>query len=160
MRIMSSQVARVETPRPEVLFHAAASRPSTFKARPLRAFTLMEVMIASAIFFMAVFSILALVGQCLRSAHMLNRNAPTPGMAIAESGLFLTNKLEEGFNSGDFGDLYPKYEWETYATLVTNGFFQVDITVSYDGRLDSSMSIYSYKPESATGLSTQSKFRK
>ena len=132
----------------------------SFGSQSLLAFTLLEVMIATAIFFMAVFSILALTTQCLRSAHSLNRNAPTPGMAITESGLFLTNKIEEGFNSGDFGDLYPNYEWETYATLVTNGFFQVDITVTHDGNLDSSMSIYAYKPESATGLSTQSKFRR
>ena len=135
-------------------------RPSAIESRRLLAFTLLEVMIATAIFFMAVFSILALVTQCLRSAHGLNRNAPTPGMVMAESNIALTNKLEEGFNSDDFGDLYPDYEWETYTTLLTNGFFQVDVSVYHDGNLDSSMSVYAYKPESATGLSTQSKFRK
>jgi hypothetical protein len=122
------------------------------------AFTLLEVMIATGIFFAATFSILALVGQCLRSASMLNRNTPTPGMVAAEQ-LSMTNKLEEGVSSGDFGDLYPDYDWETHTLFyASNGMFQVDIDVFHKGKLDSSMSVLAYKPESPTGLSTKSKF--
>jgi hypothetical protein len=124
------------------------------------AFTLLEVMIATGIFFAATFSILALVGQCLRNARMLNQNAPTAGMVAAEQ-LVMTNKLEEGFDSGDFGDLYPDYDWEKNVLFyASNGLYQVDITVHHKGNVDSSISVLSYKPESTTGLSTGSKFRR
>ncbi len=127
-------------------------------ARPLRAFTLIEVMIAIAIFFTAMFTILALVSQSLRAARSLTQNTPTPGMVIAEN-FSLTNKLEEGFQSGDFGDLYPNYTWETETMLwVTNGMFQVDCTVYHGRDVDSTMSCLLYRPESATGLSTRSAF--
>ncbi len=132
-------------------------RRSNAHPRALLAFTLLEVMIAIAIFFMAMFTILALVSQTLRSARSLSQNAPTPGMVAAE--LSQTNKLEEGFDSGDFGDLYPDYTWETETMLwVTNGMFQVDCTVYHGRNVDSTVSLLLYKPESATGLSTRSAF--
>lgn len=129
-------------------------------SRAETAFTLLEVMIAIGIFFAATFTILALVGQCLRSARSLNQNAPTPGMVAAQQ-LSLTNQLEEGFDSGDFGDLYPDYTWDMQTLLYSsNGLFQVDITVYHKNNVDSTMSVLAYKPESATGLSTKSQFRR
>ncbi|MEO7296951.1 MAG: hypothetical protein ABI042_00080 [Verrucomicrobiota bacterium] len=122
------------------------------------AFTLLEVMIAIAIFFTAMFSILALVSQSLRMARSLSRNVPTPGMAIAQ--LSLTNKLEEGPYSGDFEDLYPDYDWIADATLFsTNGLFQIDVKVFHKGDVDSSMSTLLYRPDSPTGIGTRSQFR-
>lgn len=130
-------------------------------SRLLKAFTLLEVMIASAIFFMAMFSILALVSQSLRGARMLTRDAPTPGMAAALSGLVLTNKLEEGTDDGDFGDSYPDYTWTSDAVLYsTNGLFQVDFAVLRDGKLESSMSVLLFKPESTVGVGTRSQFQR
>lgn len=130
--------------------------------RLLFAFTLLEVMIAIAIFFMAMFSILALVSQTIKAARSLTSNAPTAGMVAAQ--LSLTNKLEEGVMSGSFEDiaagLYPDYDWSAETIFyASNGLFQVDIGVFHNGALDSSMSILLYRPESTTGLSTQSKFR-
>lgn len=126
----------------------------------IRAFTLLEVMIASAIFFMAMFSILALVSQSLRSAHSLMRDAPTPSMAVAQSGLALTNKLEEGSTEGDFGDLYPDYSWASETMLyTTNGLYQVDFFVYRDGEIDSSVRTLMFKPESTTGVGVRSIFR-
>ncbi len=143
-----------EEPRIRLLTSAA----TTYVSRATLAFSLLEVMIAMTIFFVAMFSILALVGQSLRGARMLTRNVPTPGMAIAQ--LSLTNKLEEGTDSGDFGDLYPGYDWTTETSLAsTNGLFQIDVNVFNKGNPDSSMSIFLYRPDSATGLSTRSKFR-
>lgn len=138
-----------------------SNRAKFFKRfRLSEAFTLLEVMIAIGIFFAATFAILAVVGQCLRSARSLNQNAPTPGMVAAQQ-LSLTNQLEEGFDSGDFGDLYPDYEWEMQTLFyASNGLFQVDITVYHKDKVDSSMSVLAYKPESATGLSTKSQFRR
>jgi Tfp pilus assembly protein PilV len=131
--------------------------------RPHRAFTLLEVMIAIAIFFMAMFSILALVSQCLRSAHALNQTGPTPGMVAA--WMSQTNKLEEGFDDGDFEDIangiYPDYTWKSNIMLApeaTNSLFQVEIAVLHNGNLDTSMTFLLFRPESTTGLSTKSKF--
>lgn len=128
--------------------------------RLLQAFTLLEVMIATAIFFMAMFSILALVSQSLRSARSLSRNTPTPGMAAAISGLVMTNKLEEGSEDGDFGDLYPDYSWSSDTIFYgSNGLFQVNFTVYRDGKLDSSISTLMFKPESTTGIGVRSRFQ-
>ncbi|MEO5803054.1 MAG: hypothetical protein ABIR24_05955 [Verrucomicrobiota bacterium] len=125
------------------------------------AFTLLEVMIAVAIFFMAMFSILALVSQCLRSAHALNQTGPTPGMVAA--WFSQTNKLEEGFEDGDFEEiaagLYPDYTWSAETLFyASNGMFQVDIGIYREGNRESAMSCLLYRPESPTGISTKSKF--
>lgn len=69
------------------------------------AFTLLEVLIAAAIFFMGMFALLGVLSNGLHAASILQKNAPTPGMAVAR--LTLTNKLEEVSQSGDFGELYP-----------------------------------------------------
>lgn len=134
----------------------AALHSARFDAR--LAFTLLEVMIAIGIFFTATFAILALVSQSLRSAQLLNRNVPTPGMVAAE--LSLTNKLEEGTDDGDFGDLYPNYSWQSETIFyASNGMFQVNVSVFNDRDLDSYMSFLLYRPESVTGLSTRSAFK-
>jgi hypothetical protein len=134
----------------------SGSRPSTFDSR--LAFTLLEVMIAIAIFFSATFAILALVSQTLKSARMLSRNVPTPGMILAQ--ISLTNKLEEGSDNGDFGDLYPGYDWSSETTLyASNGLYEVDVFVFNNGDLDSSASALLFRPDSVTGLGTRSVFR-
>lgn len=130
--------------------------------RPLLAFTLLEVMIAVTIFFIAMFSILALVTQSIKAAHSLTRNGPTAGMVAAQ--LSLTNKLEEGAMSGSFDDiaagLYPDYDWSAETIFyASNGMFQVDIGVYHKGNLDSSMSVLMYRPESTAGVGVRSKFR-
>jgi hypothetical protein len=93
-----------------------------------KAFTLLEVMIALAIFFMAVFAILDCTSQSLGAARRLQLNEPDVGMLVAD--LMLTNKLEEGMEEGDFGDAYPGFTWtREIFEVATNGFFEVDLTV-------------------------------
>ena len=115
-----------------------------------QAFSLLEVMIAIGIFFVAVFSILELTSRSLKQARALQQMNVDVGSLAAE--LSLTNKLEEGSATGDFGDAYPNYTWsrETFQ-ITTNGLFQVDFTVYWalDRRpLESKMSIWLYRPES------------
>ncbi|MBU6400605.1 MAG: hypothetical protein KGS61_09820 [Verrucomicrobia bacterium] len=96
---------------------------------PVAAFTLLEVLIAMSIFFMAVFGLLALTSQNLRLARALQQqNAVDLGSLPAE--LSLSNILQEGFLSGDFGDLHPGYTWaaDVY-TASTNGLFEVDFSI-------------------------------
>ena len=119
------------------------------KNRPQTAFSLLEVMIASGIFFMCVFAILAMVSGLLRNARSLRRIELDAGMVAAQVGN--TNKLTEGTESGDFGNLYPGYSWETDTyEAETNGLWQVDIVVRRHGipQPVDRMSLYLYRPES------------
>jgi len=111
------------------------------------AFTLLEVMIASAIFFMAMFALLGVMSNGIHAAAILQKNAPTAGMAVAK--LTLTNKLEEVSQAGDFGEVYPDYRWELYPReILTNGLFQVDVLVYHEDKVFSTMSILLYRPDS------------
>lgn len=116
--------------------------------RTRSAFTLLEVLIAMGIFFMAIFAVLNLLSQNLRAARMLRPDHVDASSLLAE--LMLTNRLEEGSLSGDFGDLYPGFVWNQDITMVsTNGLFQVDFTISRgDGAGDSRMSVLLYRPDS------------
>jgi type II secretion system protein I len=116
----------------------------------VRAFTLLEVMIALGIFFMCAFAILQLVSSTLRNARALQQNEPDAGMVAAQ--LSLTNSLPEGSESGDFGKLYPGYRWswESYPSP-SNGLFQVDIAVWHrTGRknVETRMSVLFFRPNS------------
>ena len=119
----------------------------TTHARARLAFTLLEVLIAAAIFFMGIFALLGVLSNGLHAASILQKNAPTTGMAVAE--LTLTNKLEEVSQAGNFGELYPDYRWELFPhEILTNGLFQVDVTVYHRNQVFSTMSILLYRPES------------
>lgn len=123
-------------------------------------FTILEVIIACAIFFMVSFAVLEMVIQGLSAARSLQQREPDAGMLAAT--LSLTNRLEEGTESGDFEDiapgLYPGYRWERYVEEVgSNSLFKVDFVVYYNkrqgrkGPSESHMSIFLYKPGSPPG---------
>jgi len=142
----------------KVLRHRLESPPRGAQVRgclPLRerdaraAFSLLEVMIACGIFFMCIFAILALVSNVLRNARSLRRVEVDAGMVAAQT--VGTNKLYEGSESGDFGNLYPDYSWDKEISQVsTNGLFQVDIVVRRRGlqRPVDTMSIWVFAPDS------------
>ena len=118
--------------------------------RPVGGFSLLEVMIALAIFFMATFAILQSTSQSLGAARMLKQSTPDALGLIAE--LSLTNRLEEGVVEGDFGDVHPSYRWRRETVLVaTNGLFQIDFTISgMSGSrpVESTSSLLLWRPES------------
>jgi Tfp pilus assembly protein PilV len=123
------------------------------------AFTLLEVMIACGIFFIAIFAILALVSNCLRNARALRHIEVDAGMVAAQ--LYKTNRLTEGTLSGDFGDMYHDSSWETETQeAFTNGLYQVDIVVRKRGLQNpiDTMSVWVYSPESSTGPFNRSPF--
>ena len=127
-----------------------ALRSSALRSPPSQtAFSLLEVMIACGIFFMAVFAILAMVSGVLRNARSLRRVELDAGMVAAQ--VSNTNKLYEGTASGDFGNIYQDYSWETESfEVATNGLWQVDIVVRRRGMQKpvDVMSIWLYRPES------------
>jgi len=156
--------ASADDPRqtPHVTHRASRVPSSASRFSPLHAaraaFSLMEVMIACGIFFMAVFSILALVSGVLRNARGLRRVALDAGMVAAQ--ISNTNKLTEGTQSGDFGDLYPDYSWDAdQYEVATNGLWQVDIVVRRHGlsKPVDTMSIWLFRPESRSGFGPNSR---
>src|SRR5262245_15757628 len=80
------------------------------------AFTLLETIVACAIFFMVAFAILELVTRSLVAAKSLQQREPDPGIILA--ALSLTNVFEEGSISGNYEDIapgmYPGYRWEAF----------------------------------------------
>lgn len=127
--------------------------PYALCGRPEQAgFTLLEVMIAMAVFFIVVFAVLGMVVQSLGAARALQR--PQPDFSILAAALTLSNTLEEGFESGDFGELteeYGDYTWERQIIEVgSNGLFQVDFAIqkkTAGGRqFSENMSVLMFKP--------------
>lgn len=117
-----------------------------------RAFTLMEVMIAIAVFFMAIFAILELTSRNLKMARALQQPIADPGAVAAQ--VALTNQLEDAASeSGDLGPEYPgaQYTW-TASEVSSNGLFRVDIVVSQPigGRVvQTPLSVLMFRPEGA-----------
>jgi Tfp pilus assembly protein PilV len=123
-----------------------AARPAA--RGPSLAFTLLEVMIAGAIFFVAMLALLGVLSTSIHAAALLQRNYPTAAMAVAH--LTLTNQLDDVAENGDFGKIYPGYRYYIAppVELMTNGLFQVDVTVYHQDKVFSSMSILLFKPDS------------
>jgi Tfp pilus assembly protein PilV len=131
-------------------------RSSVFGLSLLRAFTLIEVMIACGIFFMATFAILALVSTTLRNARALQRADVDAGMAAAQVYQTLkTNRQAETSGKGDFGEAYPDYSYEYVSQQYqSNGLLQVDIVVNRrDLRKPVDMlTIWVYNPDAKIGF--------
>ncbi len=116
----------------------------------LRAFTLLEVAIASAVLAVSLFAILTLCATNLRTARALARVHVDASSLAAE--LSLTNRLEEGVESGDFGDSYPGYSWNRRITeYTTNGLYLVEFEVAGGTGPTpdrSTLSLLLYRPDS------------
>ena len=115
-----------------------------------RGFSLLEVMIALTIFFLAIVTILGSVSRSLGAARSLQQKFPDISALVAD--LMLTNRVEEGTGGGDFGDLFPGYAWTGYTNqIATNGLFQIDFVIrSLRGRqsVEWTNSIYLWRPDS------------
>jgi type II secretory pathway pseudopilin PulG len=101
-----------------------------------RAFTLIEVMIALGIFFMALFAILGLISQLLRNARAFQNKKHVDAEMVHDYFLAVTNRVTEGLESGafsdlaDFNDEYRDYTWEKETFFyASNGLWQVDYRV-------------------------------
>jgi hypothetical protein len=127
------------------------------------AFTLLEVIIACAIFFMCAFAILGVVTSGLSAARRMQVKEPDVGLVA--SMLCLSNILTEGTVSGDFELLFPKlysgYTWQADILEVgSNSLFQVDIRMfgSSRGRrgpAESQAQIQLYRPGSPPGSASK-----
>ncbi len=120
-------------------------------------FTLLEVMFAVVAFCTATFAILALVSQSIDMARRLQRPMVDSGLVASE--LSLTNKLVEGTESGDLGELLgDEYKGYTYdydiAEWQTNKLFEAVIDIQrggVNGPVVSKMTVLFYRPDSPAG---------
>ena len=125
--------------------------------RARQAFTLLEVMIASAILVMAVFAILALVSSALGNARRLQR--PLVDASALVSQLSLTNQLVEGTFSGNLGDVlgkaYQEYRWAGEIREVgSNHLYSADYVIQYahgNSEILSRTTTLFYRPQSPPG---------
>jgi Tfp pilus assembly protein PilV len=109
----------------------------------LRGFTLVEVMIASGILFLCLFAILGLLANLLRNARTLQRASANDAGTVASYFSSLTNRHEEGIESGTFSDLgefsdkYHDFRWTRESTMWdTNGCWYEVYTVRRAGKHD------------------------
>ena len=121
-----------------------------------RAFSLLEVMSAIAIFFVAAFAILCLVSSSLSNARRLQRPLVDAGPVLATWAN--TNILVEGTYSGSMadilGDAYRDYNWTAdIQEVATNKLFSVECVVQYRGSRDpvSDLTTMFYRPQSPAG---------
>ncbi len=117
------------------------------------AFTLVEVMIAITIFFMAMFTILGVLSSGLHAASILRSSGPTAGMVAAQIAIIAqTNVFQEGSESGGFSDIpiYEGYRWITQTSeAATNGLWRVDIEVlNPQNKPDSVLTVLFYSANS------------
>jgi hypothetical protein len=125
-------------------------------SRAVAAFSLLEVMIAIAIFFLAVFAILDLVSSSLANARRLQRPLVDASPVLATYAA--TNILVEGSYSGSMaeilGDAYRDYSWAAEVREVaTNKLFSVECAVQVRGNREiiSDLSTLLYRPQSPAG---------
>jgi len=126
-------------------------------------FSLLEVVIAVAIFFTAIFAITQLVSSNLSLVRSLQAKRPDLG-TLAGKCLMDTNWVEGraapydedfGFNEGGPAALYPEAGWERDWMLaatnvsLTNGLYRADITLTEtlaQQEAITKMSILMYRP--------------
>jgi hypothetical protein len=116
----------------------------------LSAFTLVEVVVASAILAAGLAGILLICSNGLKAARILNRVPMDAGSLAAM--LSLSNQLEEVRDSGNFGDASPGDRWMSEVVEAgTNGLFQATFRVfsaSDPTGSGSDLSVFLYRPGS------------
>ena len=124
-----------------------------------RAFTLLEVMIAIAIFFVASFAILSLISSSLNNVRRLQRPSVDASPVLARYAA--TNSLVEGAYSGSLGDPdllgkdYRDYNWTaTIVEIASNHLYGVTCEIRpANGKQEiiSRLTTMLYRPQSPPG---------
>ncbi|MEN9732388.1 MAG: hypothetical protein RLZ45_383 [Verrucomicrobiota bacterium] len=124
--------------------------PSSRASVGHRAFTLVEVVVASAILAVGLAGILLICSNGLKAARVLNRVPMDAGSLAAM--LSLSNQLEEVRDSGNFGDASPGDRWMSEVVEAgTNGLYQANFRVfsaSDPTGSGSELSVFLYRPGS------------
>ena len=145
-------ISGIEPSRLQTSPLTAGLRPPRLRFR--EGLSLIEVMIAAGLFFMATFTILLLVSATLRNARALQRTEVDAGMAASQVyQLLKTNRQIEVSGSGDFGGTYPDYSFEFAShEYQSNGLLRVKIVVKRRGSVSpvDTATIWVYDPDAKT----------
>jgi prepilin-type N-terminal cleavage/methylation domain-containing protein len=124
-----------------------------------RAFTLLEVMIAIAIFFVASFAILGLISSSLNNVRRLQRPSVDASPVLARYAA--TNSLVEGTYQGNLGEpelLGKDYRDYNYVVgieeVASNHLYAVECKISQNSgnrEVISDLTTVIYKPQSPPG---------
>lgn len=127
--------------------------------RHARAFSLLEVMIAIAIFFVASFAILGLISTSLNNVRLLQRPSVDASPVLAT--WMATNSWVEGHYHGNLGDEYMlgkeyrDYNWDLdIIEIRSNHLYLADCVITTaNGRREaiSHLATTAYKPQSPAG---------
>lgn len=136
-----------------------AGCPQPAASSLLSAFTLLEVMIAIAIFFTASFAILGLISSSLNNVRRLQRPSVDASPVLARYAA--TNSLIEGTYQGSLGDPdmlgkdYRDYNWiANIVEIGSNHLYSVECVIRpANGKHDiiSDMTTVLYRPQSPPG---------
>ena len=124
-----------------------------------RAFTLLEVMIAIAIFFVSAFAILSLISTSLNNVRRLQRPSVDASPVLARYAA--TNSLVEGTYSGSLGDPnllgkdYRDYNWTAeIIEVASNHLYSVECAIQPANgghEIISDLKTILYRPQSPPG---------
>ena len=130
---------------------------NTSNAATRHAFSLIEVMVALAIFFMAVFAILGLMSTLLQNARIFQKVKPPEARMVFAYQTSITNKVIEGVTPiefsemAEFGNEFRDYAAEVEAVpdeMYTNGLWDVQYRVinRRTGRVESTFTTFQFDP--------------
>ncbi len=119
-----------------------------------KGFTLLEAMFAVIIFAGAMVAIMDLTTQGLRGARKLQMDHPSPSIVAAD--YYARDELEEGTESGEFGDAFPDASWDAEVIEEVEGYYSVSILVRErigNTRSEQPMTIFLFRPETGRSRS-------
>jgi hypothetical protein len=130
---------------------------ATRNTQHVTAFSLIEVMVALAIFFMAVFAILGLMSTLLQNARIFQKVKPPEAKMVFAYQSSITNKVIEGSitiefsEMAEFGEEFRDYSAEVEAypnEMYTNGLWDVQYRVlnRRTGRVESTFTTFQFDP--------------
>lgn len=125
--------------------------------RDQTALSLIEVMVAMTIFFIAVFAILSLMSTLLNNARVFQTKRPPEARMIFAYQTSITNRVIEGSidfdfsEMAEFGDEFQDYRAEVEAypnEMYTNGLWDVQYRVvnRRTGRIESTFTTFQFDP--------------
>jgi general secretion pathway protein I len=82
------------------------------RIKPIKGFTLLEVMVSVAIIAIVLVSIIRLQGQTILMNESSRFYSTAPFLAQSEMAEILSDPLNAGSTSGDFGQDHPGFTWE------------------------------------------------
>ncbi len=107
-----------------------ASRPRTAFSRPRRGVTLVEVLATMVLIGIVLPVVMQGVSLSMSAAARARHRTEAVQLATLKASEFLVLRDVNSFSgSGDFGEDWPEYRWESQAASSDYGLYRVDVRV-------------------------------